>query len=130
MTQLIIVLEATFYGIFLGYPTVIEGSGDEMTPGDKSFMLKMSSAFAICALIVLTIDAFTAILLLISMKRIYMRIKTNYQQWNPNLYFIALQVIIFITPVLASFCAFLVYKPSEEEADTLTYEEMMFYSLI
>ena len=90
----------------------------------------MSSAFAICGLILLIIDAFTAILLMISMRRIYMRIKTHYKQWNPNLYFIALQVIIFITPVLASFCAFLVYKPSEEEADTLTYEEMMFYSLI
>ena len=124
------VMYGTFYGIFIGYPIVIEGSGGEMTPGDKSFMLKMSFAFRTCGLIALTIDAFTAILLLISMKRIYMRIKTHYQQWNPNQYFIALQVIIFIAPVLMALCAFLVYQPSSSEADTLTYGTMLFYCLI
>ena len=121
MTELVCALSGTFYGIFLSYPTVIESSGREMTPSEKSFMLKMSKAFEICGLIALIIDSFTAILLLISMKRIYMRIKTHYQQWNPNVYFIALQAIIFIAPVLMSLGSFLVYQPSDVVGDTLTY---------
>ena len=94
-----------------------------------SFMVRTSWAVRSTAGMMFVIDSTTAVLLLISMKKVYTTIQTHYSLWNPNRVFIALQVISFVAPVLMALACIIFYHPQINFAGTLTYSEMMMYCL-
>ena len=93
-------------------------------------MIMLSWAYKILTIILLAIATITAILLLISMRRIYVTIKTHFSMWKPNYCFIALQVIAFTAPVISGFLMIVFFHPSANIHNTLTYEEMLSWILL
>ena len=90
----------------------------------------MSWCYKIFTIILLAITAITAVLLLMSMRKIYVTIKTHYSRWKPNYCFIALQVIAFTAPVLTGLLMIVFYKPQISFSNTLTYQEMLMFCLL
>ena len=74
-------------------------------------MLRASLATEIAGGLIFLSDALTAVLLLISMNKIYVTIKTHYPEWTPNILFIALQIIAFVAPVIMCILCVVFYAP-------------------
>ena len=129
VAQVFIIAFATFQGIYISYPVVIDKTCKELTPEEGEFLLKMSTAYKACGAALTTLDGIAAVLLLISMKRIYFTIKTHYPLWNANRFFIALQAIAFVAPVVIVICSVFSYKPQTEYSNTFTFEEMLLWSM-
>ena len=92
-------------------------------------MLRASFATEVAGGFLFLLAAMTAVLLLISMRKIYVTIRIHYPEWKPNLFFIALQVIAFVTPVIMCILCVIFYKPDISFEGTLTYDEMFMYCL-
>ena len=120
---------AIFQGIYISYPSFINKTVEELTPRESRFLLQMSTAYRISGVILNILDAMTAVLLFISMRRIYITITTYYPLWNANRFFITLQGIAFIGPLLFAILALAFYKPQANYDATLTYAEMLAYCL-
>ena len=74
-------------------------------------MMRTSIATEIAGALIFIILSLTAVLLLISMHKIYVTIRTHYPVWTPNIFFIILQVVAFIAPVITCVLCVIVYKP-------------------
>ena len=61
-----------------------------MSDGDQQVMTNLAIGYKACTGVLILMDAFSAILLLVSMQRIYKTIKTYYGLWNTNKCFIAI----------------------------------------
>ena len=90
VTELVILAFSTSNGIFMIYPNVIGETCDEFSDDQELFMVRTSWAVRSTAGMMFALDLTTAILLLISMKKVYSTIQTHYSRWNPNRVFIAL----------------------------------------
>ena len=111
MTEVAITTYAVSTGIFLCYPNAIGVTCENFTPDEQRFMLRASVATETAGGLMFIFTAVTAVLLLISMYKIYMTIRTHYPEWNPNIFFIVLQVIAFIVPVIMCILCVIFYKP-------------------
>ena len=74
-------------------------------------MMRASIATETAGALIFIILALTAVLLLISMHKIYVTIRTHYPAWTPNIFFIILQIVAFIAPVITCVLCVIVYKP-------------------
>ena len=111
VTQVVIVFYAVATGIFMCYPDAIGTACEDFTPEEQRFMMRTSFATEIAAALIFIILALTAVLLLISMHKIYVTIRTHYPAWKPNIFFIILQIIAFIAPVITCVLCVIFYKP-------------------
>ena len=75
------------------------------------------------------LDTTTAVLLLISMKRIYSIIRTQYSDWNPNKCFIFVQIVAFATPPLIILGIMIAYKPQSDVSMNETFHQLVLYCL-
>ena len=92
-------------------------------------MWRASVAVEASAALIFIVDMVTSVLLLYSMRRIYVTIRSYYPKWKSNNWFIGLQVIAFTAPTLMCLFCIISYKPQINFAGTLTYREMSYYCL-
>ena len=78
LTEAITLIWATCYGVYLCYPSAIGKDYEDLTPTEESFLTTVSGVYKGLAVTLVLLDTVTAVLLLISMKRIYNIIKTQY----------------------------------------------------
>ena len=111
ITQVAIATYAIATGIFLCYPDAIDATCEEFTPDEQRFMMRASVATETAGGLIFVSTAVTAVLLLISMYKIYVTIRTHYPEWAPNIFFIILQVIAFLVPVVMCILCVIFYQP-------------------
>lgn len=63
------------YGTFLSYPLVVGVDYNDMTDGQMKIMTNLSIGYKACSAVLIFLDTISAVLLLISMQRIYKTIK-------------------------------------------------------
>ena len=100
-----------------------------MTDEQLVISTRLSLGYEICTGGMLFLDIVSAVLLVISMWRIYTTIKNEYSNWNPNKCFIAIQIFIFIAPLLSAMVCLIFYVPQPDQYNTLTYNIMWLYCL-
>ena len=128
-TELVILIYSISLGLYLGYPDSIEETCEDFSPSQEQVMWRASLAVEASASLILIFDMITSALLLYSMRRIYVTIRSYYPKWKSNNWFIALQVIAFTAPTLMCLICIIAYKPQINFAGTLTYREMSYYCL-
>ena len=74
-------------------------------------MYRASLAVEASACLIFIFDMVTSVLLLYSMRRIYVTIKSYYPRWKSNNCFITLQVIAFTAPTLMCLFCIIYFKP-------------------
>ena len=79
LTEVGAVAMAVLYGLFLSYPVVEGFDYNNMTDEQARILTRLSLGYEICTGGLIFLDIVSAILLVLSMKRIYSTIKNEYR---------------------------------------------------
>ena len=70
-TEISALAMAAQYGFYISYPLIIDVKQKDMSDSDQRIMTNLAIGYKACTGVLIFLDAFSAILLLVSMQRIY-----------------------------------------------------------